>query len=279
MTQPSDGADRPASPLAQPAPWDLVSGGYDKYTREYLASFARIALEKVSLPPNSRVVDVACGPGTSVLLLADRVAHIDAVDFSSKMLEQCAAHLKGRAITNVELHQGDGMALPLEDGQYQLGLSMFGLMFFPDRVRGMRELHRVLAPGGTVIIGSWAPAVRSPLMSLLFGMLQVLDPSFPAPVEDIASLENPDVLRSELESAGFSDVRTEVVESALEITSIDEFWHGMVEGSIPVLMLKKRMAADEWNEREQVGLKHLRQTLDLPCKITSLANVGYGSKA
>ncbi len=269
---------RPQSPLAQPGPWDLVSAGYDLYTREFLANFAAQALDQIILPEGARVVDVACGPGTSVLLLADRADHIDAVDFSAKMLTRCAAHLESRGLTNVSLHHGNGMELPLRDESYHLGLSMFGLMFFPDRVQGMKEIHRVLEPGGHIIIGSWAPAARSPLMQLLFDVLQVLDPSFPGPVSDIASLENPDVFRRELSAAGFSDVRVDLVESGLDIVDLDAFWTAMVEGSIPVLMLKNRLSSEEWTQRERLALAHLREALTLPCRISSFANIGYGVK-
>jgi ubiquinone/menaquinone biosynthesis C-methylase UbiE len=269
---------KPPSPLASPQPWNLVASGYDAYTRDFLANFSRAALKKVDLPPFARVVDVACGPGTTSLLLAEKVAHIDAIDFSPQMLSKFRDHLSGRNFSHVVLHEADGQDLPLVEAHYDMGVSMFGLMFFPDRVRGMKEFFRVLKPGGRVVIGSWAPAARSPLMAQMFSMLQVIDPSIPAPEADLTNHENPDVLRAELEEAGFVDVQIEVIEHAMHIEDIGEFWKAMEEGSVPIVMLKGRFSPEEWQVRVQAGLDHLKEKIHTPCQLSSFAHVGYGRK-
>src|SRR5690606_21311546 len=161
---------------------------------------------------------------------------------------------------------------------YDLGVSMFGLMFFPDRVRGMKELHRVLRPGGQVVIGSWAPAARSPLMAQMFSVVRIIDPSIPEPVEDKTNHENPDVLRAELEEAGFVDVRVDVIEHSMHIEDIGTFWTAMEEGSAPIVMLKSRFSPDAWLERVQAGIAHLREKIQTPCHLSSFSHVGYGIK-
>lgn len=269
---------KPPSPLASPQPWDLVAGGYDVYTRDYLGNFSQAALEHVELPSAARIVDVACGPGTTSLLLADRVEQIDAVDFSPKMLSMFREHLKERNISHVTLHEADGQNLPLPEASYDLGVSMFGLMFFPDRVRGMKELCRVLKSDGQVVIGSWAPAARSPLMAQMFSMVRVIDPSIPESQEDTTNHENPDVLRAELEEAGFVDVHVRVIEHSMRIEDIAAFWTAMEEGSVPIVMLKARFSPEDWQKRVQAGLDHLKQHIRTPCHLSSFAHVGYGRK-
>lgn len=82
-------------------------------------------------------------------------AHVDAVDFSSAMLDTLRARADG--LDHVHLHEADGQALPFPDGIYDAGFSMFGLMFFPDRARGWAGLRRVLRPGGRAVVASWHP--------------------------------------------------------------------------------------------------------------------------
>lgn len=278
MSSDPSSLEKPKSPLAEPSPWNMVAAGYDTYTRDFLGKYSSWALQQISLPETAQIVDVACGPGTTSLLLADRVSHIDAVDFSAQMLEKFRRHLQVQGASNVTLHEADGQNLPLRDSVYDLGISMFGLMFFPDRVQGMRELFRVLQPGGQVVIGSWASAARSELMSLLFETVRLIEPAIPGPVEDIKSLENPAVLKAELEEAGFVDVHVQECSQAMEIDDIDEFWTALHEGSVPVLMLRKKLGEEEWRTREVRALEHLRARVPVPSERASAANIGFGRK-
>ena len=104
------------------------------------------AIELANIPASARVIDVATGPGTVALALAPRVREVCALDFSSGMIEQLERESARRGLTNVRAVVGDGQSLPYADGAFSAGFSMFGLMFFPDRARGYRELARVLAP-------------------------------------------------------------------------------------------------------------------------------------
>src|SRR5437763_1678380 len=152
------------SPLASPMPWDLVAVAYEQDVVPMFEAFAREALRLAAPPSGSRIVDVACGPGTLSALAARDGLRVDAIDFSPQMLERLAA----RTLANVTARLGDGQALPYEAGTFAAGFSMFGLMFFPDRAKGFAELRRVLAPGARAVVASWIPIDEIPLMKAMF---------------------------------------------------------------------------------------------------------------
>src|SRR5436190_855542 len=126
------------SPLANPASWDLVSSAYAEEIVPVFEQYVRDALRLAAPPPGSRVVDVACGPGTLSFIAAQAGHPVDALDFSPQMIEKLEARKRatGAAITAVV---GDGQALPYADATFGAAFSMFGLMFFPDRAAGFRE--------------------------------------------------------------------------------------------------------------------------------------------
>ena len=134
--------------LAQPAPWDLVAGGYAETTMLMLSAYAKEAIATTKLHASSRVLDVACGPGTVTLDIAERVGSVHAIDFSASMIKLCAQQAKQKSFSNVFTHHGDGQNLPYADASFDAAFSMFGLMFFPDRAAGFSEIYRTLNKGG-----------------------------------------------------------------------------------------------------------------------------------
>ncbi|HET9931360.1 MAG TPA: class I SAM-dependent methyltransferase [Polyangiaceae bacterium] len=267
-------------PLAAPEPWDLVSKGYAEEASYLMRAFSVRAIELMEPGVSARVIDVAAGPGTLTLELAQRVASIDAIDFAPAMIEELQAALVTRNITNVTARVADGQSLPFGDERFDFGFSMFGLMFFPDRPRGYSELLRVLKPGGRAVVSSWAPLMDSSLMRGMFGAIHEVDPNVPPPQRDPLGLENPDVLAAELTAAGFRDVAVEAVTRFVPpITSAEEVWHRMSRSSAPLVLLRNRLGESEWQrgtERARAFLeRYLREN---PGELSSTALLGYGTK-
>jgi len=256
-----------------------VADGYEEVTRPYLGRFSAIGLERLGLEAGHRLLDVACGPGTTTLLAASRVRHVDALDFSPAMLEQARKNVADSGLSNVTLHEADGQNLPFLAESVDRAVSMFGLMFFPDRARGLRELFRVLRPGGKALVSSWAPVSESPLMDALFAAIRILDPSRPAPQTDIASLENPRVLEGELRAAGFSHVEVETVPQALEFSSARELWADMAKGSVPFVLLRRFLGEEVWQEREPLAIAALEAAVGGRRTLASSAHLGLGTKS
>lgn len=267
-----------SGPLAAPAPWDFVAAGYDATTRGFLEKFSRSGLAELRYDAATRVIDVACGPGTTALLLAPQVASVTCVDFSPAMLERLGENAAAANATNIDAVEADGQALPFPDAPFDLGISMFGLMFFPDRPRGWSELYRVLAPGGQALVSSWAPMERSTYTQAVVAALRPegLPPSGTPPT----GLEDPDVFEAEMRSAGFADVVVRDVAHSITVEDVGAFWRDQLTGSAPVSLWKNSIPLGEWEATEAAALARLRRHLgNLPAVLSATAWIGTGRKA
>ena len=247
--------------LSTALPWDAVATGYEQVTMKLFQGYSDQALAMSGLDRNADIVDIACGPGTLAIRAAQLVNSVNAVDFSPAMIDLLAQKKQQLNIDNLDFYCGDGQALRYEDTQFDAAFSMFGLMFFPDRVLGMREMHRVLREGGKALISSWAPVADSPAMETTFGTLRAMNPGIPAPKFDVESLENPEVIRAELSQAGFKDIETKRVSQSFNANSIDEYLADLVTGTAPIVMLKRNMTLEQWQQCLIVAREHLVQTL------------------
>lgn len=267
------------SPLASAEPWELVAEGYAAEMPFLMRGFSVRAIELLEPLPSARVIDVAAGPGTLSLEIAPRVAHVDALDFSERMLQALDAQARKNGISNVKTRVGDGQMLPFGDGEYDLGVSLFGLMFFPDRPRGYAELCRVLRPGGRAVVSSWQPIEESPLVSLMFGAIRVIEPSWPAPRKDPLGLENPEVLAAEMRAGGFVEVRIEPHTQSVTPESADALWAGMARSSAPLVLLRRRLGEQEWARRVPDALAYLERSFEGgPRELSTTAWLAVGRK-
>ncbi|MDO8990725.1 MAG: class I SAM-dependent methyltransferase, partial [Sideroxyarcus sp.] len=149
------------NPLSTSPPWNLVADGYAETTMLVFEEFADEAIAASKLKPNSTVLDVACGPGTLALRLAQHAEQVHGIDFSEAMLAVFRNKIEQAGHRNIALHCGDAQTLPYADATFDAAFSLFGLMFFPDRQKGFAEIHRTLKPGGSIAITSWAPVDQS----------------------------------------------------------------------------------------------------------------------
>lgn len=100
-----------------------------------------------------RVLDVACGTGILARELASRVGSAGSVtglDVTPGMLE-----VARNLAPDINWRHGNADALPFPDQSYDRVVSQFGMMFFPDRVKSLREMLRVLTPGGRLAVAVW----------------------------------------------------------------------------------------------------------------------------
>lgn len=267
-----------AGPLASAEPWNLVADGYDETTREFLEGFSRSGLAMLRYGPETKAIDVACGPGTTSLLLAPKVRHVTCLDFSAAMLRLLDRNAAAIGATNVATVEGDGQALPFEDGAFDIAVSMFGLMFFPDRGRGFAELHRVLVPDGQVLVSSWAPAALSPLITTVMSALRPEDAPAP-PGRDPVGLEDPDRFAAEMHSAGFAEIRIEPVSHPVSVDDRERFWRETVRGTAPIAMLERNSSGEEWARIEARALDRLGAALpQLPAELSATAYLAVGRK-
>ena len=265
--------------MATPEPWDLVAGGYAETTMQMLAQYAEVGVGTLALHDGSKVLDVACGSGSVALVVAKQVKSVHAIDFSVSMLDICKQKADDDNIKNIQIFHGDAQVFPFADEYFDAAISMFGLMFFPDRKAGLSEMYRTLKQGGRVAVSSWAPVSDSPAMNIVFGAMREINSDMLEPETIIDSLENPDVFQAELKAAGFKDVKVERITKQFLIESTSAFWQSMVKGHVGITMMKHQLSEVEWLEKERVALAYLHKHIpQIPTALASGAWLGTGRK-
>ena len=260
-------------------PWNEVAEGYVDTTMHNLSAYAEEVLEVSELEPSWKVLDLACGPGTASLMLASRVNSVTALDFSEQMLLNFNKKIAEQKIKNIEVIHGDGQNLPFQNEIFDAGFSMFGLMFFPDRIKGFSELNRVLKKSKKAYVTSWAPIEKSSSMKLMLEAMAVINNDNSEPQKAISSLENKDTFRFEMEKAGFRDIEIRPISKSFSYKNAEHFWNHMTKGSAPIVMTRIKLGQELWREKEKLALDFLQKKLgDAEVNVFSDAWLGIGTK-
>jgi SAM-dependent methyltransferase len=264
------------SPLSTPEPWDLVSGAYTTDLLEMFLKFAGSALDMAGVGAGTQVLDVATGPGTLALLAAKRGAVVKAIDFSPRMIAELERRRSEQGANEVEVHLGDAQRLPFGTDRFDAAFSLFGLMFFPDRGAGFREISRVLRPGGQAVVASWAPFTGA--FGLVMESLQAELPDIPFGASK-APLSVPEEIIKEMRGGGFEAVTVTPVDHAITLPSAARFWESCERASAPVVLLQQSLGDSRWGEVSTAVRKRLVAALGTgPVEDTARAFLARGTK-
>jgi len=132
---------------------DAATGYQELLVPALMQEWAPRVADAAGINPGDRVLDVACGTGVLTREAAGRAGPSGAVtglDLSPEMLAVAA-----RLSPELRWQQGSADALPFPDKSFDAVVGQFGLMFFPDPVTGLREMRRVLVPGGRLAVAVW----------------------------------------------------------------------------------------------------------------------------
>ncbi|MGH8608543.1 MAG: class I SAM-dependent methyltransferase [Gammaproteobacteria bacterium] len=113
------------------------------------------AIDLLGVHPSDKVLEVGFGPGVGIQLLAKSVSsgRVVGVDYSKEMVEQASVR-NAKAIEDgrVDLREGSVERLPFEDETFNSALAINSMQVWPDAVAGLREIRRVMRPGGRIVL-------------------------------------------------------------------------------------------------------------------------------
>ncbi len=132
--------------------FDSVAPEWDSLRRLFNDDIHRARAVAKLVPPDLCVADIGTGTGVLAKELAAAGLRVIAVDHSRKMLEAARAKLEAAGIESVELRQGDAGKLPIGDGDVQAAFAHMVLHYLPSPAEAVREMARVVAPGGRIVV-------------------------------------------------------------------------------------------------------------------------------
>jgi ubiquinone/menaquinone biosynthesis C-methylase UbiE len=208
--------------------WQLSLESARRYERvvvtHILAPWSSVLADAARLSKGERVLDLACGTGTVARVAAAHIGRegsVVGVDLNAGMIE-VARSLPAPSGASIEWIEASALALPLPDGKLDVVLCQQGLQFFTDKLLALREMRRVLRPGGRIALGVWCGA--GPYNGAVARALaRFADESIAR--RFLASRAVPP--REELErlaaSVGFSSIETHVVRKEVRLPTPDRF--------------------------------------------------------
>ncbi|MEZ5936559.1 MAG: methyltransferase domain-containing protein, partial [Alphaproteobacteria bacterium] len=133
------------------AAWDKIAPGYDRTHTPTQMWLGNEGLHRAGLRAGMRFLDVASGSGALSIPAARMGASVLATDLSSVMLDLLKARAREEGL-DIETRVTDGHALEIEDDSFDMAGSQFGVMLLPDMPKAVKEMARVVRPGGRVLM-------------------------------------------------------------------------------------------------------------------------------
>jgi SAM-dependent methyltransferase len=274
----STSADPQPFKTAMRAQWDACASGWDAHTadiRAWLRMPTEAMFAMAGVAPGARVLDVAAGAGDQPVSLAQRVGptgRVLATDLSPAILAFARARAEDAGLSNVDTLATDGEALGVAPASFDAAICRLGLMFFPQPLKGLREIHRALRPGGGLCTMVFSQPEKNPCLSILMSTalkhagLPARDPFVPG---GLMSLGKPGHMDALFNEAGFRDVATTAVDASFHMASVDGYLSFVRSAGGPILQILGRLdrasAEDAWAEiRERLSAFNAANGWEVP---------------
>jgi ubiquinone/menaquinone biosynthesis C-methylase UbiE len=202
--------------------WDLAAAAYEPLWRSQLAGAHAELLAVAALAPGERVLDVACGTGIVSVAAARAVraqGRVVGVDLSGGMIDAARRRAREQRVANAEFARMNAEHLDLPDAGFDVALCALGLMYLPDPEQALREMRRVLRPGGRIMLAVWGERARCG-WSALFPIVDAEVASEVCPL--FFRLGQPDALARALAEARFCNIVERRIATTLAYADANE---------------------------------------------------------
>jgi ubiquinone/menaquinone biosynthesis C-methylase UbiE len=213
--------------------YNSAAAHFDDGPLAFWDRYGRRTVGHLDLKRGSSVLDVGCGTGASALPAAFLVGPngtVLGVDLAEKMLAKARSKAAQRHLQNVEFRLADMTELGLPDQHFEAIISVFSLFFVPDMQALVRELWRMVKPGGKLAITTWGHSFFEPVYTVWRATVRAERPDLYAAFNPWDRITAPDQLYQLLQSAGVPDAQI-VPESGSQLLQSPQDWWTVVLGS------------------------------------------------
>jgi SAM-dependent methyltransferase len=213
--------------------WSESAPYWEKYRaviHEMFAPVTQALIEDAGITSRSAVLDVATGPGEPALSIAELVGpegKVVGTDAVPEMVEAARRECNRRKLQNAGFEVAFTDVLPFPDNSFDAAVSRFGVMFFPSPVDCVRDMLRVLKPGGKIAMAVWHFSERNPFDYTVSQVVKrYVEPAAPAPGSpDMFRFANPGDLLAVLLEAGATAASERLLQFSIRAPmAVEDFW-------------------------------------------------------
>jgi ubiquinone/menaquinone biosynthesis C-methylase UbiE len=225
--------------LAEESGWQLNGTAPEAYERyivpAWMSEWAQALVEIAEVGTGQQVLDVACGTGVvarKAVRLVGQSGRVVGLDVNEGMIRAAEYFAKLQGIDTIEWLQGNAASMPFGDAEYDVILCQQGVQFCPDPLATLREMARVMIPGGRLAISTWRELRRYPCFTAFTDVLEAFfgkeSMNF---VHASFSLADGDRLRDLVNNAGFHNVHIRLEVKMARYPSLEEFIPGYLSAT------------------------------------------------
>ena len=217
---------------------------YDAHLGPLLFDFAaadRGGRVAAAVPEGARVLEVACGTGISTEHLRHALptsVEIIATDLNPAMLDY--AKEKRGTLPKVSVQPADALALPFADHDFDAVVCQFGIMFFPDKAKGIAEMVRVLRPEGPLVFNVWDSLEHNQVIAIGLEVIAAYFETDPPKFLEVpSSYFEIDPIEKLMRTAVLGEIAVHVVKATIERPDATDVARGCVEGNPGIHEIKE----------------------------------------
>jgi ubiquinone/menaquinone biosynthesis C-methylase UbiE len=202
--------------------WDKAAPYYESFWQNQLRPAQDLLIEIADLSSGERIVDIACGTGLVSFRALEKVGEKGEVlgaDISDNMIQVASAIAKSLKKNHIQFKRMDAESLDIEDSKYDAALCALGLMYMPDPLKAIREMYRIIRPGGRAVAVVWGQRDHCGWAEI-FSIVDKRVSSEVCPM--FFQMGKPGMLKLSLENAGFSNVGVKTISTLLKFYSKEE---------------------------------------------------------
>lgn len=208
--------------------FDRAAKTYDSHGPRFFSILGRRLVEVAGVTPGTKVLDVAAGRGAVLFPAADQVGpggNVVGIDLAENMVVETAAEIERMRRDNAKMLQMSADHLDFPDNSFDFVLCGFGLWFFPRPEHSLKEMLRVLKPGGCLALTTWAKDCPF-LVWVRREIATSLPPQAPKPNNKMANptFDAPEKIDAALRQAGFTDIDISKEEHDFVYSYDEEWW-------------------------------------------------------
>ena len=210
--------------------WDKAAQYYETLWQQQLKPAHDSMFELAEINAGEKIIDTACGTGLisfRALKAAGPQGFVLGTDISDKMVEQCKTESNTQHFDNCNFERMDAEELTVPDEEFDKALCALGLMYMPNPVKALKELYRVLKPGGRCVVSVWGKRQHCGWADIF----EIVDKRVASEVCPMFfNLGNDGMLQRNLEAAGFSNTTIKKINTELHYDSGEEACAAAFEG-------------------------------------------------